>query len=507
MTAGDAVSQPVFDLAVIGGGVNGCGIARDAVGRGAKVILFEKDDLASGTSSASTKLIHGGLRYLEHYEFRLVHEALVEREVLWKIAPHIVRPLRFVLPYHPSMRPAWFLRLGLFIYDHLGGRKALPPTRTLDLTTDDVGKPLRPGLFKRGFEYSDCWVDDARLVVLNARDAADRGAVIRTRCEVDHAERIGDTWQITVTDKRQAKTETVKARALVNAGGPWVNIVSERLPATRANPHSRLVRGAHIVVPRLFDHDRAYILQNEDQRIIFAIPYEGEFTLIGTTDTDHRASLDEIHASAGEVDYLCESASAYFNRELRPRDVVWSYAGVRSLQDDGADAAQAATRDYKLELDRENGAALLTVLGGKITTYRRLAEEAIGLLAPYLPDSTSGNWTGSAPLPGGEFAFDAWTKFMQATARHYPNFDRRFFERLGHAYGTRMQYVLGNAKQPADLGKHFGANLFEAEVRYLIHNEWAQTAADIVWRRSKVGLHMTPDQITALDAWLSELDA
>lgn len=504
MALGDGSSEPVFDLAIIGGGVNGCGIARDAVGRGASVVLFEKDDLASGTSSASTKLIHGGLRYLEHYEFRLVHEALVEREVLWKIAPHIVRPLRFVLPYHPSMRPAWFLRLGLFIYDHLGGRKALPPTRTLNLETDPVGKPLRAGLFKRGFEYSDCWVDDARLVVLNALDAADRGAVIRTRCEVHHAQRVGDHWQITVADKRRGVSETVRARALVNAGGPWVNIVSERLPETRANPHSRLVRGAHIVVPRLFEHDRAYILQNEDQRIVFAIPYEGEFTLIGTTDTDHDASLDEVHASAGEVAYLCESASAYFNRELRPRDVVWSYAGVRSLQDDGANAAQAATRDYKLELDTSNGPALLTVLGGKITTYRRLAEEAIGLLGPHLPASSKGKWTGSAPLPGGDFAFDAWAKFIQAAASHYPNFDRRFIERLGRAYGSRMRFVLGNAQKPSDLGRDFGATLYEAEVRYLIHNEWAQTAADIVWRRSKVGLHMRPDQIAVLDTWLSE---
>ncbi len=504
MTAADAPSAPIFDLAIIGGGVNGCGIARDAAGRGARVVLFEKDDLANGTSSASTKLIHGGLRYLEHYEFRLVREALIEREVLWKIAPHIIRPLRFVLPYHPSMRPAWFLRLGLFLYDHLGGRKRLPPTTTLDLSTDPIGKPLKPGIFRRGFEYSDCQVDDARLVVLNARDAADRGAVIRTRCEVEHATRAGDLWQISVTDRLTGRSEPIRARTLVNASGPWVHAVSECLPESRSNAHTRLVRGAHIVVPKLFDHDRAYILQNEDQRIVFAIPYEGQFTLIGTTDTDHKASLDEIHASAGEVDYLCEVISEYFTREIRPRDVVWTYAGVRSLQDDGADSAQAATRDYKLELDASNGPALLTVLGGKITTYRRLAEEALTLLAPHLPSATGGAWTQSAALPGGDFPIDGLPQLVQKLASRYQGFSVPYLERLAHAYGTHAMDILGQAQTREDLGHYFGADLFEAEVRYLIAHEWARTAEDIVWRRSKLGLHMSADQIAALAAWMKE---
>ena len=501
----DAASDsPVFDLAIIGGGINGCGIARDASGRGLSVVLLEKDDLASGTSSASTKLIHGGLRYLEHYEFRLVREALIEREVLWAIAPHIIHPLRFVLPHNPAMRPAWLLRLGLFLYDHLGGRKALPPTRTLALDTDVVGKPLKPGLFKRGFEYSDCWVDDARLVALNARDAADRGADIRTRCEVTEATRADRVWLITTRDSRNGATATIKARVLVNAAGPWVGEVADRLPASGEKAHTRLVRGSHIVVPRMFDHDRAYILQNEDQRIVFAIPYQGDYTLIGTTDADHHDSLSRIHASADEVAYLSDSVSNYFNRTIRPRDVVWSYSGVRSLQDDGANAAQAATRDYKLELEAADGAPLLNVLGGKITTYRRLAEEAMALLVPLLPGATKDAWTATAPLPGGDFPIDGIPSQVETLARLHPGFERAYLERLVRAYGTRAKLILGAAQNPGDLGENFGGGLYEAEVRYLMVSEWAMSAADVVWRRSKLGLRMTEDQIARLDVWMTQ---
>ena len=502
MNGGRGAGKPVLDLAIIGGGINGCGIARDAAGRGASVIVLEKDDLASGTSSASTKLIHGGLRYLEHYEFRLVREALVEREVLWAIAPHIIRPMRFVLPHHPAMRPASLLRLGLLLYDHLGGRKALPPTKTRNLASDEVGQPLKPGLFNRGFEYSDCWVDDARLVILNARDAADRGAVIRTRCEVTEARRSGDHWDIVTTDRRTGHSKTIAARVLVNATGPWVGSVAHRL----ATPgHTRLVRGAHIVVPKLFDHGRAYILQNADKRIVFAIPYEGRYTLIGTTDSDHHESLDAIHASADEIAYLCSSVSAYFSRTIRPSDVVWSYAGVRSLLDDGADAAQATTRDYKLALETGNGAPLLTVLGGKITTYRRLAEEALANLAPLLPSITKGPWTASAPLPGGDFPIGGVPQLVDALAAKHHGFDRGYLERLAHAYGTRAARILGNARTPSDLGRDFGAGLSESEVRYLVETEWAQSAADIIWRRSKLGLALRPDEVQRLDDWLGTI--
>ena len=492
-----------FDLAIIGGGINGCGIARDAAGRGHRVVLFEKDDLASGTSSASTKLIHGGLRYLEHYEFRLVREALIEREVLWKIAPHIIRPMRFVLPHHPEMRPAWLLRLGLFIYDHLGGRKALPATRSLDLTTDMVGKPLKPGLFRTGFEYSDCWVDDARLVVLNARDAADRGADIRTRCAVSGARCDGDLWQITTTDEKSGKVSTLTARALINAAGPWVGAVADYLPVSQAHAHTRLVRGSHIVVPSLFPHDRAYILQNADQRIVFAIPYEGRFTLIGTTDSDYSGPLEDVHASAAEVDYLCAVISSYFTKTIRPRDVVWSYAGVRSLQDDGAEAAQAATRDYKLDLDTSGGPALLTVLGGKITTYRRLAEEAMALLAPMLPATGKDAWTGEAALPGGDFAMDGVPRLVDDLAKRHGGFDRAYLERLVRAYGTRAEEILGDAERAEDMGEHFGGGLHAAEVGYLMREEWAETAADVIWRRSMLGLQMTTEQIRKLDCWMA----
>ncbi|HEY0567060.1 MAG TPA: glycerol-3-phosphate dehydrogenase, partial [Xanthobacteraceae bacterium] len=389
-----------YDLAIIGGGVNGTGIARDAAGRGASVILFEQSDLASGTSSASTKLIHGGLRYLEHREFRLVRESLAEREVLWRLAPHIIWPLRFVLPSDEGVRPRWLVRLGLFLYDHIGGRERLPATKSLDLTRDPAGQPLNPRL-KRAFEYSDCWVEDSRLVVLNARDAADRGAVIRTRSRVVAAERAPDHWRVAVDS--EGVRETVVARVLVNAAGPWVGEVLANVVQAPPPAAVRLVQGSHIVVPRLFADERAYIFQNRDGRIIFAIPYERDFTLIGTTDRDYVGNPSDVTADGDEITYLCAAASLYFRAPVQPTHVVWSFAGVRPLHDTGADAAQRATRDYMLSLD-ETDAPLLSVFGGKITTYRVLAEAALAKLAPRLTAAAKPDWTATAPLPGGDFA-------------------------------------------------------------------------------------------------------
>src|SRR5262245_33199836 len=380
----DKTSNATYDLAVIGGGVNGCGIARDAAGRGLSVILFEQADLAGATSSASTKLIHGGLRYLEHFRFRLVRESLVEREVLLKAAPHIVSPMRFVLPHHRGLRPWPVLRLGLFIYDHLGGRAILPPTRTLDLTKDEAGRALRPE-FVRGFEYSDCWVDDSRLVVLNAVDAAERGAAIHTRTKCLAAVRQGESWRLTVLDVDSGSRREVTARAVVNAGGPWVSQVMQEVARLNAPARIRMVKGSHIVVDRLFDHDRAYIFQNADGRICFAIPYEGDFTLIGTTDEDFSGDPTAVAISDGETDYLLQMVSAYLRQPVGPDRIRWTYSGVRPLYDDGASTASDATRDYILKLDAAGAAPFMTVFGGKITTYRRLAEHALEQLARFFP--------------------------------------------------------------------------------------------------------------------------
>ncbi len=493
----------VFDLAIIGGGINGCGIARDAAGRGLSVFLCEQADLASGTSSASTKLIHGGLRYLEYYEFRLVREALQEREVLWSVAPHIVWPLRFVLPHHKGLRPAWLLRLGLFLYDHLGGRRKLPPTRALDLTRDVAGKPLKPGEFAKAVEYSDCWVEDARLVALNAVDAARHGAEIRTRTRATDAKRAGDHWSVTIEDVASGAREEIKAKALVNAGGPWVARVLTDVTTAEAKAKVRLVQGSHIVVPKLYDHDRCYIFQNTDGRIVFAIPYEQDFTLIGTTDQDYEGPLGEIKASQKEIDYLCGLANSYFSKQITPADVVWSYSGVRPLYDDGASAAQAATRDYVLVLDAEAGEpALLSVFGGKITTFRRLAEHALEKLAPHLGPRASEQkgWTGRAPLPGGEFATDGFTAQVDGLLKRYPFLARAHATRLVRAYGTRANDVLGPARTAGDLGRNYGADITDAELDYLMREEWAERAEDVLWRRSKLGLRVTPEQAAAIDA-------
>ncbi|MDT8343297.1 MAG: glycerol-3-phosphate dehydrogenase [Thermohalobaculum sp.] len=492
----------IHDLAIIGGGVNGTGIARDAAGRGLTVILCEQGDLAGATSSASTKLFHGGLRYLEYYEFRLVREALIERETLLVAMPHIAWPLRFVLPHHKGLRPAWLLRLGLFIYDHLGGRKILPPTRTLDLGADPAGRPLKPG-FVKGFEYSDCWVEDSRLVVLNARDAAARGAAILTRTRCTAAVREGGVWRVTLEDLATGETRDVRARALVNAGGPWVDDVIRTRVHETVSDRIRLVRGSHVVTRKLFDHDRAYIFQNADGRIVFAIPYETDFTLIGTTDRDHQGGPGEARCTDEERNYLCAAASEYFAKPVTPEDVVWTYSGVRPLYDDGATSATAATRDYVLKVEgREGEAPLLNIFGGKITTYRRLAEAALGKLAPFLP-AMGPAWTARVPMPGGDFPVDGRDALVASLCAAYPFLDRPWALRLVRAYGTEARDILGAAATAGDLGQRFGHNLTEVEVRWLMTREWARTAEDVLWRRSKLGLRLSAAEAAALDRWMA----
>ena len=496
---------PLADLFIIGGGINGCGIARDAAGRGLAVVLAEQGDLAQATSSASTKLFHGGLRYLEHYEFRLVREALIERETLLRAMPHISWPMRFVLPHHRGLRPRWLIRLGLFLYDHLGGRRILPPTKTLDLRRHPAGAPLKPD-FVTGFEYSDCWVQDSRLVVLNARDAAARGATILTRTRVTGAERRPDHWLIHVQDTETGAPAAHRARALVNAAGPWVSEVLEQRLHVRAREAIRLVRGSHIVTRRLFDHDQPYILQGGDGRIVFAIPYEDDFTLIGTTDVDHRGDPGQARCSAGEIAYLCDFVSEYFRRPLRPEDVVWTYSGVRPLYDDGAASATQATRDYVLSLNAEGGAPLLNIFGGKITTYRRLAEAALDRLGSVL-DIPDRRWTAGVPLPGGDFPVDGAPALAAQLRRDHPFLDDATARRLVRGYGTDARRILGAARAPGDLGRHFGAGLTEAEVRWLMRHEFARSAEDILWRRTKRGLHMTEAERNAFSAWLETFSA
>ena len=500
-------STPPFDVAIIGGGVNGCGIARDAAGRGWSVFLCDKGDLAGATSSASTKLIHGGLRYLEYNEFRLVREALVEREILWRIAPHIIWPVRFVLPYHKGLRPAWLLRLGLFLYDHLGGRRLLPPTRALRLDREPTGQPLKPD-FVRGFEYSDCWVEDSRLVVLNAIDASELGATIAPRTRCLSGKREDCFWRLAVRDETTSRVTEIKARTLVNAAGPWAGDVLTTTLACEAPATVRLVKGSHIVVPKLYSHDRCYIFQNPDGRIFFAIPFETNFTLIGTTDLDYTGDPDQVHATTDEVSYLCSAASEYFRTPIEPHQVRWTYSGVRPLYDDGASDAQAATRDYVLKLDAAPGEApLVTIFGGKITTYRRLAESALTMLAPYLPPGRRpSGWTAQQPLPGGDFPMQGFDALCERTGRRYPFLPDATVRRLARAYGTRASRILGDAKSLSDLGETLGADLSEAEVRYLAQTEWATSTEDVLWRRSKLGLRFAADEVAKLGAFLKELE-
>ncbi len=483
-----AEAERSFDIAVIGGGVNGAGIARDLAGRGVRVLLLEAGDLAGGTSSASSKLIHGGLRYLEHYEFGLVREALGERERLWAIAPHIIWPMRFVLPYVSGLRPRWLLRLGLFLYDHIGARRKLPATETIRLGEHPAGAPLKPE-FTHGFVYSDCWVDDARLVVLNARDAADRGAEVRTRCFVERIERAGSGWRIATSQG------VFTARAVVNAAGPAVLKV---LGVAHEDSDSgiRLVRGSHVVVSKLFDHPYPYFFQLPDGRIFFAIPYERDFTLIGTTDRDHPPGAP-IEASAEEIAYLCRGASRFFRQPVRPEDVVWSYAGVRPLVDDGSGKPEAATRGYRFELsDQSEGAPILSVFGGKITTYRHLAEEAVEFLADRLPELAGPGWTASVPLPGGNFPLDGQPELVADLLARHAFLRPEWADRLVKAYGTLAADILA--------GEHLGHGLTTGEVHHLRQREWAMTADDILWRRTKLGLRFSADQREALEHFLAQ---
>ncbi len=488
-----------FDLAVIGGGINGTGIARDAAGRGLRVLLVEQNDLASGTSSASTKLIHGGLRYLEHYAFRLVHEALVEREVLLRMAPHLIRPMRFTLPSHEAGRSSVMLRLGLFIYDHLGGRKLLPPSKTVDLSHHAAGAPLKRR-YQYGFQYSDCCVDDARLVVLNALDAAERGATIRTRAKCVRAER-SDHWRLVLMVR--GSRESVTARGLVNAAGPWVGEVGEMVLRQEGPSRVRLVKGSHIVLPRLFDHDDAYIFQNPDGRVVFAIPFETDFTLVGTTDEDFKGDVNCVAPSPEDIKYLCEAVTQYFRRAAVPGDVVWAYAGVRALYDDGSARPEDATRDYHLDLDKSFGTApLLTVFGGKITTYRRLADTAMQMLSHFF--ATGPAWTHRDPLPGGNIPWDGIGALIARTREQWPFLSEAHARRLARAYGTRLGDILGSAAAFEDLGECFGADLTAREVRYMMDREWAADADDVLWRRSKLGLKLSAAERANLAKFMAQ---
>jgi glycerol-3-phosphate dehydrogenase len=498
--------RQAHDLFIIGGGINGCGIARDAAGRGYTVALAEMNDFASGTSSGATKLIHGGLRYLEHYEFRLVRESLMEREVLWSMAPHIIKPMRFVLPYHKGgVRPAWLIRLGLFLYDHLGGRKLLPSTKVLDMRTDPAGKPLK-ALFTKAFEYSDGWVDDARMVVLNARDAADRGALVMPRTKVVSARQENGLWSIETIDGLTGRAELHRARMLVNAAGPWVDAVLRSALRQNEARNVRLVQGSHIVVRKKFEDPRAYFFQNPDNRIIFAIPYEGEFTLIGTTDRDYPGDPKDVQISAEETTYLCNAASEYFNEPVRHEDIVWTYSAVRPLFDDGASMAQEATRDYVLKVERVDGSPLLNVFGGKLTTYRRLSEHALEKIGEAI--GTKGNpWTAKSSLPGGDFPAEGYEAEVGRLKSRYPFLGDAHARRLVRRYGTRASALLGPAAAPKDLGRHFGAELYEVEVRYLIDHEWARSAQDVLWRRTKDGLLLTGEEAAAVEEYMAERPA
>jgi glycerol-3-phosphate dehydrogenase len=494
-------TQALYDLVIIGGGINGCGIARDAAGRGLSVLLCEKDDIAHATSSASTKLFHGGLRYLEYYQFRLVREALIEREVLLRAMPHISWPMRFVLPHHSGLRPSWLLRLGLFLYDHLGGRKILPPTEALNLKTHAAGKPLKD-LYTKGFEYSDCWVEDSRLVVLNARDAEARGATIKTRTRVEGARRDGDLWLVDLKDTWSGETCQVKTKAIINCGGPWVSEILHDRIHENSSEGVRLVRGSHIVTKKLFGHEKSYIFQQSDGRIIFAIPYEDDFTLIGTTDVDHTGDPKDAVCTPEEIEYLTAGVSEYFATTVTADDVVWTFSGVRPLYDDNASSATEATRDYVLKLQDKNGKTpLLNVFGGKITTYRKLADAALSKIEDYFP-SLGKSWTANQVLPGGDFPVDGAGRLALDLSAAYPFASDRLIIRLVKAYGTDAYHVLGDANTEKDLGQHFGWDLYGREVRWLIDNEYARTAEDVLWRRSKLGLRLSEDEIAGLEHWM-----
>ena len=516
-------TDDISDLLIIGGGINGCGIARDAAGRGLSVVLAEMGDLASATSSASTKLFHGGLRYLEYFELRLVRESLIERENLLRAMPHISWPMRFVLPYHKDMRfesdtptskllnmvmpwmkgrrPAWLIRLGLFLYDNLGGRKILPGTSTVDLTRGPEGAPLEDR-FRKAYEYSDCWVEDSRLVVLNARDAEARGAKIMTRTKVVSTQQTGGIWEVGLLDVTSGETFTQRAKMIVNAGGPWVGDLIGGTIRSNSTDGVRLVRGSHIVTKRLFEHNKCYFFQGTDGRIMFAIPYETDFTLIGTTDAEHDSPDVTPTCTPQEQSYMIDFVNQYLKSPISEEDVVWTYAGVRPLYDDGASSATAATRDYTLKVDRSAGAPVLNIFGGKITTYRRLAESAMRKIGEVLPDLLE-PWTSGVAMPGGDFAVDGVEDLITALQTSHPFLTPRWAQRLIRAYGTEAAEMLKGAQSIDDLGEDFGATLSATEVDWLMAREYALTAQDVLWRRSKLGLRVTPEQVARLDAYMA----
>lgn len=491
-----------YDLVVIGAGINGAGIARDAAGRGLSVLLVEKDDLAQHTSSASTKLIHGGLRYLEHYDFMLVRHALQEREVLLRSAPHIIWPLRFVLPHHKALRPRWLIRLGLFLYDHIGGRKMLPASHSVNLSTHVSGEALKDE-YKSGFEYSDCWVQDARLVSLNVLDAKERGCHVRTRCECTDLVRRNGVWHVHLLDKADNAKLQFTAKAIANASGPWVEKTLDLDEEHDAKLGARLVKGSHIVVPKLFDHPYTYTFQNADNRVLFAVPYETDYTLLGTTDVEVDDEPGTESIEADEIDYICRNASEYFKQAIVPDDVVWTYSGVRPLYDDASENASKVTRDYKLDLDTRKGAPVLSVYGGKITTFRKLAEQAVDMLKEHLK-CEAGTWTSTAHLPGGDIERADFDAYLEQCAGEFPWLKTEVLYDYVRNYGTRIHTLLGDANSMDDLGQHFGGPLFQAEVDYLVNHEWAQTANDILWRRTKKGLHTDASAAEELQRYLEK---
>jgi glycerol-3-phosphate dehydrogenase len=491
--------RPLYDLLIVGGGINGAGIARDAAGRGLAVLLCEQDDLASHTSSASTKLIHGGLRYLEHYAFRMVRKALAERETLLAAAPHILRPLEFVVPHDASQRPAWMIRVGLFIYDHLARRLRLPASRAINLHSHPAGPALQPR-FHRGFVYSDGWADDARLVVLNAVGAAESGARIFTRTACTALDRATDRWVATLR-YADGSEEPIEARTVVNATGPWADQFRKRVAGIREAPDLRLIKGSHIIVPALFDHPYAYLLQAPDRRVVFAIPYEGQYTLIGTTDVEHHGEPGPVTASAEEIAYLCDVASRSFARPLRPSDVIASYAGIRPLQKDESADPTGISRDYRIEFDRREP-PLLSVIGGKITTYRRLAEETVDQVCAVLGRKRP-RWTAGAPLPGGDLPGGDFDRFAAELIATHPWADPAMLRRMARAYGSRIARILDGAQDASALGAEVLPGLYERELAYLRDEEWARTAEDVLWRRSKLGLGLPADAVARLKEWIA----
>jgi glycerol-3-phosphate dehydrogenase len=498
-------TDKIYDVFIAGGGINGVGVARDAAGRGYSVCLCEMNDFASGTSSCSSKLIHGGLRYLERYEFRLVQESLKEREVLLRMAPHIIRPMRFVLPYAKGMRPAWLLRLGLVIYDHLGGRKILPGTRRVKFKNEETALLLKAN-FKSGFEYSDCWVDDSRLVVLNAVDAARKGADLRTYTKVTNVNRSTGVWVISTTDSLTGKVEEIKAKSFVNASGPWVDEVLKESFKVKDSKNVRLVRGSHIVVNKLYNHDKSYICQNKDGRIFFIIPYEDNFTMIGTTDIHHGEKVGIVKISDEEKKYICESANRYLKHEISSKDIIWSYSGVRPLYDDGASKAQEATRDYVVKAKEYESSLMINIFGGKITTYRRLSEKILNHIEAFL-GKRGESWTNKSFLPGGDIEVDGQLALKNKLHANYPFFSEDTIKRLVRSYGTITLDIFGDADSLESLGEDFGSGLHEKEVIYLIENEFARTSDDILFRRSKLGLIIPKEGLNQLNLFLEAYNA